>query len=328
MAVTKTTTSSIQTFAKYNDARAGFESTTGPGLFVAGPASGSNTYYTSSDGFTWTSRTFPAQLGNGQSPPVQNWRGKFRVIGASKEFHSTDGITWEAAASPAFGYSAALNNSGSIRGAHKLGSEIYQFGINGSSLPFWISYAGYSTQLSTSTGDSGAGDITYFNNRWLIAQQTNSGQTVWTSTNDGQTWTRNNITSATANSGQYVSIASNATVVVALWSGFQSDYGIWSSPDGATWTKRVTISSGGARVQFVNELFLFGGDSGDLRTSTNGTTWTSRTSNLTGRISGFAWNGSVYVAVTENGQIASSPDGTTWTQRASGLVALKTVGYF
>jgi hypothetical protein len=297
-------------------------------VFITGPDSGSATYYTSSDGFTWTSRTYPAQLGGGQLPLIQNWQGKFRVMGPSKEFHSADGITWEAAASPSFGYDGGLGISGSVRAAFKLNNEIYRFGNNSSTLPSFVHYAGFATRLSTTTADSGTADITYFNNRWLVIQQTNSGQTVWTSTDNGQTWTRNNIQASTANSGQFRSVANSDTIVVALWSGFQNDYGIWSSPDGVTWTKRVTINNGGARVQFLNGLFLFGGDSGDLRTSTNGTTWTARTSNVSGRIRGFAWNGSVYVAVTENGQITSSPDGVTWTQRATGLANQATVGFF
>lgn len=327
MAVSRASKSTITDFNKFNKTSAGFVSEAGPGLFFT-VGNNSATYFTSSDGFTWTSRTHPTIGGSAQIPVPQNWQGKFRVTTGLREFISSDGINWEAAATPSFGYEFDPTQSvGFINGVFKKDGEIYRF-TNAGSLPYWIHYTGYARKLSTSTGDGSTGDLTYFNDRWIIAQQTNSGQTVWTSIDDGVTWSRNNIQATTANSTGFRSIAAGPEIVVALWAGFDNGYGIFSSPDGLTWTKRVTINGDSRRVQYVNNLFFFGGASGALRTSPDGITWTARTSQLTGAVSGFAHNGSVYVAVDDGGRISSSPDGFTWTLRASGLVGQRAVGFF
>jgi hypothetical protein len=54
-----------------------------------------------------------------------------------------------------------------------------------------------------------------------------------------------------------------------------------------------------------------------IQTSTDGTTWTSRTvaSSYSGNFLGVASSGTVVVAVGSSGGIQSSPDGTTWTAR-------------
>ena len=65
--------------------------------------------------------------------------------------------------------------------------------------------------------------------------------------------------------------------------------------------------------------FLAVGASGTLLTSSDGTTWTSRTSGTTNDLRSVAYDGSsTIVAVGFSGTILTSSDGITWTSRTSG----------
>ena len=65
--------------------------------------------------------------------------------------------------------------------------------------------------------------------------------------------------------------------------------------------------------------FLAVGASGTLLTSSDGTTWTSRTSGTTNDLRSVAYDGSsTIVAVGFSGTILTSSDGITWTSRDSG----------
>jgi len=71
-------------------------------------------------------------------------------------------------------------------------------------------------------------------------------------------------------------------------------------------------------------LFVSVGDNGTILTSTDGTTWTSRTSGASNDLYGVTYltgrtirNGT-FVVVGDNGTILTSSDGTTWTSKTSG----------
>jgi hypothetical protein len=67
-----------------------------------------------------------------------------------------------------------------------------------------------------------------------------------------------------------------------------------------------------------------------MTTSTDGTTWTSRTSGFsTNNINGVTYGNGVYVAGGTGGTLTTSTDGTTWTARTSGFGAetIREVGY-
>ena len=65
-------------------------------------------------------------------------------------------------------------------------------------------------------------------------------------------------------------------------------------------------------------LFVAVGDNGTILTSSDGTTWTSRTSGTTEYLRGGAYGNSTLVVVGASGTILTSSDGTTWTSRTSG----------
>ena len=58
-------------------------------------------------------------------------------------------------------------------------------------------------------------------------------------------------------------------------------------------------------------LFVAVGDNGTILTSSDGTTWTSRTSGTTEKLRGGAYGNSTLVVVGASGTILTSSDGTT-----------------
>jgi hypothetical protein len=70
------------------------------------------------------------------------------------------------------------------------------------------------------------------------------------------------------------------------------------------------------------------GASGNIRTSTDGITWTTRTSGTTRQLNDIIWTGTQFVVVGATGTITTSTDGITWTTRTSGTTsALTGVAY-
>jgi hypothetical protein len=67
--------------------------------------------------------------------------------------------------------------------------------------------------------------------------------------------------------------------------------------------------------------YVIGMDSGVIATSTDGNTWTSRTSNMSSRISGIAWGAGVYVAGGYGAHIRYSTDGITWSTSSTNYTA-------
>ena len=76
--------------------------------------------------------------------------------------------------------------------------------------------------------------------------------------------------------------------------------------------------------EMVSELksndkkFVAVGSSGTILTSSDGTSWTSRTSGTSSGLNGVTYGKSTFVAVGSSGTILTSSDGTSWTSRTSG----------
>ena len=58
--------------------------------------------------------------------------------------------------------------------------------------------------------------------------------------------------------------------------------------------------------------------SGEILTSSDGTTWTLRTSGITRTLNDITYGNSIFVAVGGEGKIITSSDGSSWTVRTSG----------
>lgn len=91
---------------------------------------------------------------------------------------------------------------------------------------------------------------------------------------------------------------------------------IKTSTDGITWTAQTTgITQTVTSLCYSGSLYVLGASSAVLATSTDAITWTSRTSNTTSTINSIAFGGGMYVLVTSFGDVASSTDAITWTYR-------------
>lgn len=124
-------------------------------------------------------------------------------------------------------------------------------------------------------------------------------------------------------------------LTAVVWSGSQfvtvaNDGGIFSSPDGLTWTVRVPgpdLSGPGSDLRGVawspTLLRFVAVGNGYVTTSSDlGVSWTpSAAAPISGKLlNGVTWSGTQFVAVG-NGAILTSPDGLTWTARAPGTAA-------
>lgn len=78
----------------------------------------------------------------------------------------------------------------------------------------------------------------------------------------------------------------------------------------------------GAAFSYSLQLFCVVGDSGEIQTSPDGSTWTRRTpdGSYSARFYSVTWDETLalFIAVGESGEIQTSPDGTTWTARTAG----------
>ena len=66
------------------------------------------------------------------------------------------------------------------------------------------------------------------------------------------------------------------------------------------------------------QSFVSVGNSGNIITSSDGISWTKRTSGTREYLKGVTYASSAFVTVGKSGTILTSPDGTTWTSRTSG----------
>ena len=77
------------------------------------------------------------------------------------------------------------------------------------------------------------------------------------------------------------------------------------------------ISCGGSddnvTVSTTNGLFVTVGNVGSILTSSDGISWTERTSGTTKNLYGVTYGGGLLVAVGDNGTILTSSSGTSWT---------------
>ncbi len=112
------------------------------------------------------------------------------------------------------------------------------------------------------------------------------------------------------------SVASAGSLFAAVGdSGF-----IQTSPDGVTWTTRLSGITGPLySIAYSGGQFAAVGSGGAILTSSNGITWTSRTSGTTNAMYSVTYGGGQFAAVGSGGAVLTSSNGTTWTQRASGV---------
>ena len=72
---------------------------------------------------------------------------------------------------------------------------------------------------------------------------------------------------------------------------------------------KVTVST-------TNGLFVTVGNDGIIVTSSDGISWTERTSGTTNNLYGVTYGGGLFVTVGDNRTILTSSDGTTWADNS------------
>ncbi len=94
---------------------------------------------------------------------------------------------------------------------------------------------------------------------------------------------------------------------------------ILTSTDGRTWTRRTSGTSDWlVGVTFGAGKFIAVGDRGRILLSSDGVTWADATATATTqRLNNVIYAAGLFVAVGEGGAIVTSPDGQTWTPRES-----------
>lgn len=170
--------------------------------------------------------------------------------------------------------------------------------------------------------------VTYANSRFVVV-----GNGVCYTSTDGIAWT-----SRTIAAGAYQYITYHNSLFITSNGGGSTSTNVMTSPDGITWTSRTmpaTVIWSGLATNGTTAVAVSGGYKttttglGTAGTqgasSTDGTTWTSRTMPSSQAWSGVAYGNGTFVAVALNptglGQMvwATSTNGTTWTALANTL---------
>ena len=179
------------------------------------------------------------------------------------------------------------------------------------------------TNTHGSVYDPTAGKLTYDYGKWLYGD---INSRVSMSSNNGSTWTNFNTWGATsARNPSIVRYFDSAARYITCYPNIQQ---IGVSPSGSFNSAFWSVVSTGFtnQTRFVAEgttgnFLALGGSTtvGQIATSTNLTTWTSRTWINSSLPNWAVWNGTTWVIVANGGSIATSNDAVSWTSRTSGV---------
>jgi len=190
--------------------------------------------------------------------------------------------------------------------------------------------------LPVASGGTGATTLTA--NNVLIGNGTSAVTSVAPGilgnvlTSDGTNWISNTPSSGPIGGFQYFAgttsttypgsqwlLANGSLVLQASYPELYSKLGLFPN-GGVVWTSRNTPTTGQIyALTYGNNTFVYGGQNGNLGTSTDAITWTARTSGTGGfDISALTYGNALFVLGSGNGLIRTSTDAITWTTRTSG----------
>jgi hypothetical protein len=94
---------------------------------------------------------------------------------------------------------------------------------------------------------------------------------------------------------------------------------IATSTNGITWTTRTSGTASNIFTMIhANNQFVYGAFGGALSTSTDAITWTPRTSGTTQSVTRLTYGNGLYMYATTANSLYTSTDAVTWTQRTTG----------
>lgn len=96
---------------------------------------------------------------------------------------------------------------------------------------------------------------------------------------------------------------------------------LYSSTDGSTWTEVAEPGTTLNAVAFGNGTFVAFGSHGVVETSSNGKQWVARQPATANELFGIIFDGTQFVAVGDNGAILTSANGITWASGGSGVTS-------
>jgi hypothetical protein len=159
-----------------------------------------------------------------------------------------------------------------------------------------------------------------FGNRlWSVASSGSLrvaiGDSVVTRSVNGTTgWTNTGTTFGFI--GREIVWYNNLFIVAGFDSGFQG--AIATSPDGITWTTRLSGVDQITTLALAGDLLIACGLNGTIFTSADGISWTSRSSGTAVALRTATKGNSIYVIPGNSGTILTSSDGITWTSQSTG----------
>jgi hypothetical protein len=254
----------------------------------------------------WTGTNIANKLGSDTASTI------ITIDNQSPENTDQLGVKWRTRASAADNQWAALTYAS---------STFVAVSQSGTGNRVMTSSDGITWTSRTSAVDNTWTSVTYGNGTFVAVStdDNGAGNRVMTSP-DGITWTAriaaasNNWRSVTYGNGLFVAVSDS-------YSGSATNRVI-TSPDGVTWTKRTAIDDHWYSVTYGNGTFVAVSLFGGVMTSTNGTTWVSRTSAANNSWRSVTYGNGLFVAVAEScasvtNCVMTSPDGITWTARRS-----------
>lgn len=290
---------------------------TGTGLWLI---VGSDNYIaTSTDtGATWTSRNSAVVPTSTISWNAACWTGsQFVVVGSDgRIITSSDGISWVAQTSGVSSELLSIAHSGSNYVAVST-SDI----LTSSNATSW----------SAASLPNGI-DILYgvfWENSKFIASGRND---VIESSDNGSTWTQTLVSLDNTT----VTYSSSLDIYVMMGnSGLtSSNLYYYTSTDGISWTLRNTSAAAGSvniydvKWHATDAIFVAVGSGGTIITSTNGTTWTARTSGTSSALyCSFYDESSEDIIVGGAADVLYSTTGTSWTAATSPGVAIYGISF-
>ena len=145
---------------------------------------------------------------------------------------------------------------------------------------------------------------------YVMALQGTTETTVASLSQDnGQTWTNTNL----SNGSTWIDIAFKSDQWIAISGGSATETSI-STNQGSSWSAGTTLSGQNKKIEYGNGIFVILPESGNTAsTSTDGTTWTTRTLPVTSNWQDLKYANGRFVAVgTSDAKIIYSLDGITW----------------